>query len=64
MDINKIWGLFSGRKTYIVAALLAIATFALNVGWIDQETFNTIQTLLLAAGLGTIRAAITAGAGK
>lgn len=60
MDLHKIWGLFSGRKTYIIAAGLALAIFALNVGWIDKETHDTIVGLLTAGGLATLRAGIEA----
>jgi hypothetical protein len=29
--------MLSGKKTYISAALLALATFARSVGWIEQS---------------------------
>ena len=47
-----------GKKTYLVAAALALAVFALNVGWIDKGTHDNIIGLLTAAGLATLRAGI------
>ena len=54
-DISKV---FSGRKTYLVAALLAIGVFAVNVGWIDQKTYDSLFGILVAAGLATLRAGV------
>ena len=58
MDLNKIWGLFSGRKTYLVAALLALGVFAVNVGWVDQKTYDSLFGILVASGLATLRAGV------
>lgn len=49
----------SGYKTYIVAVLIAIATFSKTVGWIDQATFEAILGVLGALGLTALRAGVT-----
>jgi len=64
MDISKLWGLFSGKKVFIVSALWGIATFAYGMGWIDNQTYILIQGTLFPAGLASLRAAITTGVGK
>lgn len=48
----------SGRKTYLVAGALAIAVFCLHMGWINQDTYNLINGILLPAGLATLRAGV------
>ncbi len=47
-----------GKKTYFIAALWAIATFAYSAGFIDQATYNLIQGVLFPAGLASLRAGI------
>lgn len=47
-----------GRKTYIVAAVWALATFAYAVGMLDQATYNLIQGILFPAGLAALRAGV------
>ena len=54
-ELNKV---LAGRKTYLVAAILALGVFAVNVGWIDQHTYDTLYGILVAAGLATLRAGV------
>lgn len=56
--MKKLLGLLSGNKTYIVAAVVAIATFAKMVGWITAEEFISLTGFLAAIGLYTVRQAI------
>ena len=49
---------FKGRRTYLVAAVAAISVFALNMGWIDQHLYDTLQGILMAAGLASLRAGV------
>ena len=55
MDFNA---LLKGRKTYIVAALFALATFLRYINVIDENTFKMIEGVLLPAGLAALRAGI------
>ena len=48
----------SGRKTYLVAGVLAIAMFCLQMGWITKETYDMIFGVLIPAGLATLRAGV------
>jgi hypothetical protein len=57
--MNKIWEFLKGKKTYICAAIIAVATFAQQVGWIDQATLTKIIEFAGTAGLVFLRMAIT-----
>ena len=43
---------------FITAALLALATFARGVGWIDQSQYDLILGLTGAMGLAALRAGV------
>ena len=47
-----------GYRTYITASLLILASVAKTLGYLDESTFQTIQGLLLGAGLWYLRAGI------
>jgi hypothetical protein len=46
----------SGRKTYIFAAVIAIASGAKYLGWIDESLFQLIAGLCGAGAAAAIRA--------
>jgi methyl coenzyme M reductase alpha subunit len=48
----------SGWKTYICAGVIAIATFAYAMKWIDLVTYNTILGFFGAGGLAALRSAV------
>jgi hypothetical protein len=48
-----------GKKTYIAAAALALASFALALGWLTREQFDIIQGVLASLGLAALRAGVT-----
>jgi hypothetical protein len=47
-----------GKKTYLTAAALALASFALAVGWLDREQYDVILGLLGSLGLAALRAGV------
>ena len=53
-----------GKKTLIVAAVLGLATVLKTLGYIDEDTFQQVYGLFVAAGLVTIRQAVTTEAAK
>ena len=55
MIINIIEWL-RGKKSYIFAALGALAVFAKLVGLIDEATMNTLLALLGFGGLAALKA--------
>jgi hypothetical protein len=48
-----------GRKTYITAAVVALASFALAMGWLSQKQYEVIMGLLGSLGLAALRAGVT-----
>ena len=53
----------AGYKTYIIAALIAVATGVKYLGYIDDSMYQTLLALLGAGGLATMRASV-AGVNK
>lgn len=51
----------SGKKTYICAILVALATFAYQLGWIDAATLSLLLGLFGAGGLAALRAGVSKG---
>jgi len=47
--------MLSGKKTYLVATLLGLASFALAMGWLDRDQFELIAGLLGSLGLAALR---------
>jgi hypothetical protein len=52
-----------GKKTYITAAVAALASFALAMGWLSQEQYQVILGLLGSLGLAALRSGVTKGGG-
>lgn len=61
MDTVIKW--LDGKKTFIGAALLALAVFAYQSNFIDANTFGKIQATLIAWIGASLRSAITKTAG-
>ncbi len=50
--------MLEGKKTYITAAVLGLASFALAMGWIDKEQYQVIVGLLGSLGLAALRSGV------
>jgi len=50
--------MFDGKKSYIVAALIAITTFVYAMGWINEGAYVAILGVLGASGIAALRSAI------
>lgn len=48
-----------GKKTYITAVLIALASFGVGVGWLTNEQYAVVLGLLNAMGLTALRAGVT-----
>lgn len=48
----------TGYNTYIVAALFGLTAFAHAMGWMTDDAFATINTLLTGGGLAFLRAGV------
>ena len=47
-----------GKKTYITAVVVALASFALAMGWLSQDQYQVILGLLASLGLAALRAGV------
>lgn len=50
--------MLDGKKTYITAAVLGLASFALAMGWLDKEQYQVIVGLLGSLGLAALRSGV------
>jgi hypothetical protein len=48
-----------GKKTYITAAVLALTSFALAMGWLSKEQYQVIVGLLGSLGLAALRSGVS-----
>jgi hypothetical protein len=51
-----------GKKTYITAGVAALASFALAMGWLNQEQYQVILGLLGSLGLAALRSGVARSA--
>lgn len=51
-----------GKKTYITAAVLALTSFALAMGWLNKEQYQVILGLLGSLGLAALRSGVARNA--
>ena len=58
IEIREVKEMLKGYKTYIVAILTAALTVAKSLGYIDDQTYQTLIALLGAGALGTVAAKI------
>jgi hypothetical protein len=54
--------MLDGKKTYIMAAILSLGTFALVMGWLSKEQYEIILGLFGPLGLAALRAGVARGA--
>lgn len=59
--MGKLLEFLKGKKTYIIAAVMAIATFANLMGWIDVSILAKVEAFLLPLGLAALRAGVKNG---
>lgn len=50
--------MLKGKKTYIVAAMIAGAGVLHTLGYISSEVLTTVITVLTGAGLATLRSSV------
>lgn len=59
--MQSILDWLSGKKTYVVAILLAVFDVGVTFGWwtFDNAVVQAVNALLAAFGLGFLRAGVT-----
>jgi len=55
----KILDFLAGKKTYLVAIVIAVVNFAVAMGWVSIEMLDQINLILVSLGLGSLRAGIS-----
>jgi hypothetical protein len=50
--------MLDGKKTYITAAVLGLASFALAMGWIEKGQYEVIIGLIGSLGLAALRSGV------
>ena len=50
---------FVGKRTYLVAIVLAVFNLAIAAGWISPENVSEINAVLVALGLGGLRLGVS-----
>jgi hypothetical protein len=51
--------MLTGKKTYIMAAIMALGVFARGLGWLGQEQFEVLMGLTGSMGLAALRAGVS-----
>lgn len=54
----KILSALNGRKTYIIAVVIAVLNLAVAFGWISPENLAQINMVLGALGLSALRSGV------
>lgn len=54
----KLIQALSGKKTYLVAVVIAVLNLAVAMGWVSPEHLEQINVILVALGLGALRAGV------
>jgi hypothetical protein len=53
--------MLTGKKTYLSAILLALASFARALDWLSPEQYELLLGLLASLGLAALRAGVAKG---
>lgn len=56
--MEKIRGLFNGKKTYLAAAVGVIVTGLYSMGYIDSSVYDTLVAIAGFLGLGFLRTSV------
>jgi hypothetical protein len=51
--------MLEGKKTYITAVVLGLASFAMAMGWLTKEQYQVIVGLVGSLGLAALRSGVT-----
>lgn len=55
----KLLKMLEGKKTYIIAVVIALLNLAVAFEWVTPEYIEQINIVLVALGFGTLRAGVT-----
>ena len=50
--------MLTGKKTYIMAAIMGLGAFARGMGWLQQDQFELLVSVAGSLGLAALRAGV------
>ncbi len=56
--MKDVLNFLEGKKTYIVAVVIAVLNLAMACGWVSPAHLDQINLVLVACGLGALRRAL------
>lgn len=57
--MKKVLSYLAGKKTYLVAIVIAVLNIAVAAGWVTPDHLQQINLVLGALGLSALRAGVT-----
>jgi hypothetical protein len=57
--LTNLYYALEGRRTYIVAVVIAVLNLAVAFGWVSPENLTQINVVLGALGLGALRSSVS-----
>lgn len=58
MNILNLWNMLEGKRTYIIALVMAVLNLLVAFNAITPEHLSQINVILGALGLGAVRSAL------
>ncbi len=56
IEMKDVLEFLKGKKTYIIAAAIGVLAAAKQLGFVDEETFTNLMTILTGGGLASFYA--------
>ncbi len=57
--LQEVFNWFVGKRTYLIAIVMAVLNLAVAAGWISPEYLGEINAVLVALGFGALRAGVS-----
>jgi hypothetical protein len=57
--MRNLINVLSGKKTYIVAIVIAVLNFAVAMNWVTVDQLTSVNYILVALGFSAVRAGIS-----
>jgi hypothetical protein len=57
--LTNLYYALEGKRTYIVAVVLAVLNLAVAFGWVSPENLTQINIVLGALGISALRASVS-----
>jgi len=57
--MNKVIEFLQGKKTFIIAIVMAVLNLSVAAGWITPDYLGEINAVLVALGFGALRLGVS-----